>query len=101
MDDDRPLTDWEARVAKAKRDGTWGTDDEEPSPYPPAERRKRFWLAFGLTLAAVLVVGSVLHVVLGRPGSPLAPGHLLDRLIAGFFPAFFIGWGATRGPRKR
>ena len=47
MDDDRPQTDWEARVAKAKRDGTWGTDDEEPSPYPPAERRKRFWLAFG------------------------------------------------------
>ena len=101
MDEERPQTDWEARVARARQEGTWSHPDEEPSPYPPHERRKRFWLAFAATLAAALVVGSVLHLVLGRPGSPVAPGVLLDSSTTGLFPALLLGWVVTRGPRKR
>lgn len=101
MDDERAPTDWEARVAKAKRDGTWGTDDEEPSPYPPVERRRRFWVGFVSAFVGCLVLGAVLHVVRGRPGSPVGLDALLDSLAPAFFAAFLVGWSATRGSRKR
>lgn len=101
MDDERPLTDWEARVAKAKRDGTWGTDDEEPSPYPPRERRMRFWLGFGVTLLAGVVVQTLIHLLRGRPGSPFGLGNLADAAASSLLIAFFAGWYWTRPPRRK
>lgn len=101
MDPERPQTDWDERVAKAKRDGTWFTPDEEPSPYPPRERRRRFRVGFVVAFAASLVLRTLLHVVLGEPGSHLSFGHLLDAVIGSLFIAFFVGWMSTRPPRKR
>ena len=98
---ERPPTDWEARVARAKREGTWYGPDQEPSPYPPAIKRRRFLVGFLLTLAAGLLLGALLEVLLGRPGSPWAAGAWIDGLIRSFFPAVFAGWACTRGTRKR
>ncbi|SDV03530.1 hypothetical protein SAMN04488544_3812 [Microlunatus sagamiharensis] len=99
---ERPPTDWEARVARAKRDGTWSRDpDEPPSPYPTAVKRRRFLVGFLLTLAAGILLGALVEVLLGDPGSPWAPGTLLEGFIRSVFPAALVGWGCTRGPRTR
>ena len=95
------MTDWEARVAKAKREGGWYGPDEEPSPYPPRTKRRRFWTAFVLTLAATVVLGVLLHLVSGRPGSPISGDVLLDGVFRGLFPATFVGWTVTRPPRRK
>ena len=95
------MTDWEARVAKAKRDGSWYGPDEEPSPYPPRAKWVGFWSAFTLTLVAVVVLGALLRLVAGRPGSPLSGAVLVDNVFQGIFPALFAGWAATRPPRRR
>lgn len=101
MDAHRPMNDWEARVAKAKRDGSWYGPDEEPSPYPPRAKRVRFWSAFALTLVAMVVLGALLHLILRRPGSPLSADVLVDYVFQGIFPAFLAGWASTRPPRKK
>ena len=95
------MTDWEARVAKAKRDGGWHGPDEEPGPYPPRIKRLRFWTAFASTLAAMVVLGVLLHLLSGHSGSPISSDVLLDGLFRGLFPAFFIGWTFTRPPRRK
>jgi len=101
-DPERPPTDWQARVAKAQREGTWNRDpDEPPSPYPPAVKRRRFLVGFLLTLAAGVLLGALVDVVLGRPGSPWAAGAWIDGLIRSFFPAVFAGWVCSRRRLKR
>jgi hypothetical protein len=98
---ERPQTDWEARVARARREGTWDRDpDDLPSPYPAAVKRRRFLVGFVLTLAAGILLGALVEVMLGRPGSPWALGSLIEGFIRSVFPAAFVGWGCTRGPRK-
>lgn len=100
VDADRPVTDWEARVAKAKQEGTWYGPDEEPSPYPPGIKRKRFLTGFALTVVAGVVLGPLLHLVTGRPGSPISGDALLDSLFRGVLLGFFVGWSCTRAPRR-
>lgn len=101
MDPERPKSDWEARVARAKRDGSWYGPDEEPSPFSPRIKRIRFWSAFALTLFAATVLDALLHFALHRPGSPISGGALLDDLFRGLFPAFLVGWSFTRAPRRK
>ncbi len=101
MTDDRPLTEWEARVARAKSEGTWFGPDEEPSPYPLRVRRLRFWCAFSLALVTMMVLGALLHIAWGRPGSPISGGALVDGLFRSLVPAFFVGWSSTRPPRRK
>ncbi|WP_091177391.1 hypothetical protein [Microlunatus flavus] len=99
--DERPPTDWEARVAKAKREGTWYGPDEEPSPYPPRVRLVRFLVGTGVGLALAVVLGSVVHLVTGRPGSPFTVDALLHSLVSSVFLALWVGWSWTRPPRPR
>lgn len=101
MDDERPRTDWEARVTRAKREGTWYAPNEEPSPYPPRERRKRFWSGFGVTLVFGLLVHTVLGLITGRGGPPLSLGNVEDGLLGSVFIAVMVGWAATRPPRPK
>jgi hypothetical protein len=101
VDAERPRTEWEARVAKAKRDGTWYGPDEEPVTYPPRTKRARFWSAFALTLLATIVLDTLLHIALHRPGSLVSGGALLDGLFQGLFPAYLVGWSFTRPPRRK
>ena len=97
---ERPPTEWEARVAKAKREGSWDRDpDEPPSPYPPAVKRRRFLVGFLLTLAAGILLSALVEVLLGEPGSPWAPGTLVEGVIRSVFPAALVGWARTRGSR--
>ena len=99
---ERPQTDWEARVAGAKREGAWDRDPAEPpSPYPSAVKRRRFLVGFLLTLAAGVLLGALVDILLGRPGSPWAADAWIHGLIRSFFPAVFAGWACTRGPRQR
>lgn len=89
-------------MARAKREGTWDRDpDDLPSPYPPAVRRRRFVAGFVVTFVGCLVLGALLHVLLGRPGPPWGTGAMIDGLIRSVFPALLVGWSCTRGPRKR
>lgn len=95
------MTDWEARVATAKRDGGWYGPDEEPSPYPPRIRRRRFLVSFALALVASVVAHALLHLVTSRPGPMISADVLLDGVVQGLLLAFFVGWSSTRPPRKK
>lgn len=95
------MTDWEARVAKAKRDGGWYGPDEEPSPYPPRIKRRRFLVSFALTLVVSVVAHALLHLVTGRTGPTISADVLLDGVFQGLLLAFFVGWGSTRPPRRK
>ena len=99
---ERPPTDWEARAARARREGTWDRDpDELPSPYPPSVQRRRFWAGFVIAFVVTFLLGALVHVLLGRPGSPWVAGELLDGLVRSVFAAAIVGSSCTRGPRKR